>query len=103
MEVAGTDLGPGVGDADDRLVQVFFAKANAAEVRAGSGAGWAFGEDDAVGFAGAWVAQFFSESYGALAILLLWARSKAFLGAFCRRTGIMNMDDAPRAMFLAIN
>jgi hypothetical protein len=43
MEVAGADLGPGVGDADDGLVQVFLAEADAAEVRAGSGAGWAFG------------------------------------------------------------
>jgi hypothetical protein len=34
MEVAGTDLGPGVGDADDRLVQVFLAEADAAEVGA---------------------------------------------------------------------
>ena len=45
MEVAGADLGPGVGDADDGLVQVFFGEAYAAEVGAGGGAGWAFGED----------------------------------------------------------
>ena len=49
MEVAGADLGPGVGDADDGLVQVFFAEADAAEVRAGRGTGWAFGEDFGVG------------------------------------------------------
>ncbi len=45
MEVAGADLGPGVGDADDGLVQVFLAEADAAEVGAGGGAGGAFGED----------------------------------------------------------
>ncbi len=33
MEVAGADLGPGVGDADDGLVQVFFAEANTAQGR----------------------------------------------------------------------
>jgi hypothetical protein len=48
MEVAGADLGPGVGDADDRLVQVFLAEANATEVRAGSRAGRAFGEGDRI-------------------------------------------------------
>ena len=48
MEVAGADLGPGVGDADDGLVQVFFGEADAAEVAAGGGAVWAFGEDDGV-------------------------------------------------------
>ena len=52
MEVAGADLGPGVGDADDGFVQVVFAEADAAQVGAGRGAGWAFGEDDAVAFAG---------------------------------------------------
>ncbi len=45
MKVAGADLGPGIGDADDGLVQVFFAEAYAAQVGAGCGAGWAFGED----------------------------------------------------------
>jgi hypothetical protein len=44
MEVAGADLGPGVGDADDGLVQVFFAEAYAAQVGAGGGAVGAFGE-----------------------------------------------------------
>ena len=48
MEVAGADLGPGVGDADDGLVQVFFAEADAAQVGAGGGAVGAFGEDDGV-------------------------------------------------------
>ena len=48
MEVAGADLGPGVGDADDGLVQVFFAEADAAQVGAGGGAGGAFGEDSRV-------------------------------------------------------
>ncbi len=50
MEVAGPDLSPGVGDADDGLVQVLFAEAHAAQVRAGGGAGWAFGEDLGAGF-----------------------------------------------------
>ncbi len=45
VEVARADLGPGVGDADDGLVQVFFAEADAAQVGARSGARWAFGED----------------------------------------------------------
>ena len=48
MEVAGADLGPGVGDADDGLVQVFFAEADAAQVGAGGGAVGAFGEGDGV-------------------------------------------------------
>ena len=48
MEVAGADLGPGVGDADDGLVQVFFAEADAAQIGAGGGAAGAFGEDDGV-------------------------------------------------------
>src|ERR1700678_2774659 len=48
MEVTGADLGPCVGDADDGLVQVFLAEADAAEVGAGSGAGGAFGEDDGI-------------------------------------------------------
>ncbi len=48
MEVAGADLGPGVGDADDGLVQVFFREAYAAQVGAGCGAVGAFGEDDGV-------------------------------------------------------
>lgn len=39
MEVAGADLGPGVGYADDGLVEVFFAEAYAAEVGAGCGTG----------------------------------------------------------------
>ena len=52
MEVAGADLGPGVGDADDGLVQVFFGEADAAEVGAGGGAGGAFGEGDGVCLAG---------------------------------------------------
>ena len=52
MEVAGADLGPGVGDADDGLVQVFFAEADAAEVGARSGARRAFGEDVGVCLAG---------------------------------------------------
>ncbi len=38
VEVAGADLGPGVGDADDGLVQVFFAEAYSAQVGAGGGA-----------------------------------------------------------------
>ncbi len=45
MEVAGADLGPGVGDADDGLVQVFLAEAYAAQVGARGGAVGAFGED----------------------------------------------------------
>ena len=47
MEVAGADLGPGVGDADDGLVQVFFAETDAAQVGAGGGAVGAFGEGNA--------------------------------------------------------
>ena len=43
MEVAGADLGPGVGDADEGLVQVFLAEADGAEVAAGGGAVGAFG------------------------------------------------------------
>ena len=49
MEVAGADFGPGVGDADDGLVEVFFGEADAAEHGAGCGAGGAFGEGVAVG------------------------------------------------------
>ena len=45
MEVTGADLGPGVGDADDGLVQVFFGEAYAAQHSAGGGAVGAFGED----------------------------------------------------------
>ena len=45
MEVAGADLGPGVGDADDGLVQVVFGEADGAEVGACGGARGAFGED----------------------------------------------------------
>ena len=52
VEVAGADLGPGVGDADDGLVEVFFGEADAAEHGAGCGAGGAFGECVAVGLAG---------------------------------------------------
>jgi len=52
MEVAGADLGPGVGDADDGLVEIFLGEADAAEHGAGCGAGGAFGEDVAVGLAG---------------------------------------------------
>ena len=58
MEVAGTDLGPGVSDADDRLVQVFLAEADAAEVRAGSSAGRAFGEGDGIFLRIDFVAQY---------------------------------------------
>ena len=43
MEVAGADLGPGVGDADDRLVQVFLREADAAQIGARGGAAGAFG------------------------------------------------------------
>ena len=45
VEVARADLGPGVGDADDGLVQVFFGEADTAEVRAGGRTAGAFGED----------------------------------------------------------
>jgi hypothetical protein len=45
MEVAGADLSPGVGDADDGLLEVFFGEANAAKVRASGGAVRAVGED----------------------------------------------------------
>ena len=48
VEVAGADLGPGVGDADEGLVQVFLGEADGAEVAAGGGAVGAFGEDDGV-------------------------------------------------------
>ncbi len=48
MEVAGADLGPGVGDADDGLVQIFLGEADAAQVGARGGARGAFGERDAV-------------------------------------------------------
>ena len=48
MEVARADFGPGVGHADDGLVQVFLGEADAAQVRAGCGAIRAFGEGDAV-------------------------------------------------------
>jgi hypothetical protein len=61
MEVAGADLGPGVGDADDGLVQVFFAETDAAEVRASRGAGRAFGEDDGVFLRIDFVGHFFLE------------------------------------------
>ena len=40
MEVAGADLGPGVGDADDRLVQVFFAEARRRADRSARRRGW---------------------------------------------------------------
>ena len=52
MEVAGADLGPGVGDADDGLGEVFAGEADGAEVAAGSGADGAFGEGDGVCLAG---------------------------------------------------
>ena len=48
MEVAGADLGPGIGDADDRLVQVFFREADAAQIGARRGAVGPFGQRDAV-------------------------------------------------------
>ncbi len=48
VEVAGADFGPGIGDADDRLVQVFFREADAAQVGARCGAAGSFGERDAV-------------------------------------------------------
>ncbi len=60
MEVAGADLGPCVGDADDRLVQVFLAEADAAKVRAGCGAGRAFGEGDGIFLRIDFVGQFVS-------------------------------------------
>jgi hypothetical protein len=41
MEVAGADLGPRVGDADNGLVQVFFGEADTTQVAARSRAGWA--------------------------------------------------------------
>ena len=52
MEVAGADLGPGVGDADDGLAEIFFGEADGAEVGAGRGAAGAFGEGDGVFLAG---------------------------------------------------
>ena len=48
VEVAGADLGPGVGDSDDGLVQVFLREANAAEIGARRGAVRALGQRDAV-------------------------------------------------------
>jgi len=48
MEVAGADLGPGVGDADDGLVQIFFTETDAAQIAARCGTVGAFGEDCAV-------------------------------------------------------
>jgi hypothetical protein len=52
VEVAGADFGPGVGDADDGLVEIFFGEADAAEHGAGCGAVGTFGEYVAVGLAG---------------------------------------------------
>ena len=50
MKVAGADLGPGVGYANDWLVQVFFGETYSAQVGAGGGAVGAFGEGDRVFF-----------------------------------------------------
>ena len=40
MHVAGADLGPGVGDADDGLVQIFFGEAGRRAGRSGRRRGW---------------------------------------------------------------
>jgi hypothetical protein len=43
VKITRPDFRPGVGDADDGFMQVFFAEANAAQVGAGGGAVGAFG------------------------------------------------------------
>jgi hypothetical protein len=48
MKITRADLGPGIGDADDGFMQVFFGEADASEVGARSGTGRAFGEDDRI-------------------------------------------------------
>src|SRR5208337_347551 len=48
VEIAGANLGPGIRDADDRLVQVFLGEADAAQIGARRGAARSFGKRNAV-------------------------------------------------------
>ena len=52
VEIAGADFGPGICDSDDRLVQVFFREADAAQHGARCGAARSFGKRRCVYFLG---------------------------------------------------
>src|ERR1017187_3703113 len=51
MHVAGAYLGPCIGDADNRLVQVVFCEAGAAQIRARGGAAGSLGQRNALALA----------------------------------------------------